>query len=162
MRKFFGSLSALAAITCAMFFAMFLHDFVVGGSATADGVLIGLIIFFGALMGMTGYGAYRGFARAPASAHRVDDAALEARVLALAADNEGAITVAELALKAAVPLDRAEAALDALAVRGRANLETTESGEAVYRVKGFLSAADKKSARDPLAEDPLYSKAHLD
>ncbi|HEY4220375.1 MAG TPA: hypothetical protein VGO62_03515 [Myxococcota bacterium] len=156
MRQLLGILSALFAIACAAMTAMALHDAIIGDGKTPQGILIGLTIFFGALTVMCGGAAYRTLSSTNARTDgnvanaRADDDALEVQILALAATNEGAVTVAEVALHAAVPLDRAERALDALSVRGRADVETTASGATIYRVHGFLSPADKRTARDPL------------
>src|SRR5438128_290601 len=117
MRKTLGAVSALMAAGCAMFFVFALHDLIAGDGKTSPGVLAGLTVFFGLLTLMCGGAAYRSLFTAGAQADArsaagatgaasADD--VEARILALAATNEGVVTVAEVALHGGIPLDRAE------------------------------------------------------
>ena len=150
MRQSLGLISGFFAIACGAFFSMALHDWIVGDGKTSPGVLLGMTVFFGALTAMCAGASYKAlFMPAPSKQRGADD--VEHRVLALAATNEGRITVAELALHAAITLEQAELALDGLAARGRADVEVTASGETVYRVRGLMSAGEKSTARDPIA-----------
>lgn len=158
MRKFLGGLYGTLALGSAMFFTMFAVDLVTGGNPnTTPGVLAGLVIFFGGLAFSSGYGAYRMLATKGVAARAPDvvaheqpgiDIALEARVLALAAQSKGRVTIAEVAVTCGVSLEAAEAALDALAQRGHADMHITPDGQRVYVLEGFLSAAEKEQAQD--------------
>lgn len=156
MRKLLAALSGFFSLGSAMFFTMFVIDLIGGGSDTAPGVLAGLVIFFGGLTASSGYAAWRMWttkgaaARTGYAASRPAgvDIALEARVLALAARENGRVTVAEVAVACAVTLAQAEAVLDGLAQRGHANMHVTDDGQRVYVVGGFLSDAQKQEAQD--------------
>lgn len=156
MRKFLGVTCAVLGLGCAAFFVMAVGDLLTGGSPeTGASVLAGLAVFFGGLTAVTGFGAVRllttagAQGRTPTEAHGpVVDIALEARVLALAAESAGRLTVAEVAIGCAVSLADAERALDALTQRGHADLEVTAAGDAVYVVRGLLSAEEKRSTVD--------------
>lgn len=157
MRKFLGGLYSTLALGSAMFFTMFAVDLVTGGNPdTTPSVLAGLVIFFGGLAISSGYGAWRMLTTKGARARAPDavappsgiDIALEARVLALAAKSNGRVTIAEVAVACAVPLEQAEKALDELAQRGHANMHITDDGQRVYVLEGFLSDAQKQEAQD--------------
>lgn len=156
MRKFLGGLYSTLALGSAMFFTMFAVDLVTGGNPdTSPGVLAGLVVFFGCLAISSGYGAFRMLTTKGAAARAPDvvaepsiDIALEARVLALAAQSKGRVTIAEVAVACAVSLEDAENALDELAQRGHANMHITDDGQRVYVLEGFLSDAQKQEAQD--------------
>ena len=160
MRKFLGGLSAFFSLGSAMFFTMFAIDLITGGNPdTRPGVLAGLVIFFGGVTVSSGYAAWRMLTTKGLRARAPDvdrdagvDIALEARVLALAAQTHGRVTVAEIAVACAVPLEQAEATLDGLAQRGHANLLITDDGQQVYVLAGFLSDQEKSQAHDVMEE----------
>lgn len=161
LRKILGACSGFLAIGSAMFAAMAISDLVAGKPET--GVLIGLLVFFGGMTAATGYGAVRlmravapaattappaaPLAGADAAPSGPDiDIALEARLLAHAAQHAGRVTAAEIAVACAVPIDAATAALDGLAARGHADLQVSADGAAVYVIAGFLSKEQKERA----------------
>lgn len=159
LRKILGVFSGFLALGSAMFTAMAISDLVAGNSGTETGVLVGLLVFFGGLTAATGYGAarmLRAVAPAETTAPAAEaanapsgpeiDIALEARVLAYAAQHAGRVTAAEIAVACAVPIDAATAALDGLAARGHADLQVSADGAAVYVIAGFLSKEQKESA----------------
>lgn len=72
---------------------------------------------------------------------------LEAEVLRLAARHGGRLTVVEVVTELAVDADGAKQVLDALMVRGLAEIEVTDSGMLVYTFHDVASLPDKSSAR---------------
>lgn len=159
MRKLLGAMSGLLSLGSATFFTMFAIDLVTGGNPeTGAGVLAGLVVFFAGLTVSSGFAAYRMLATKGAAARaRADvslepsvpaDIAIEQRLLALAAQAKGRVTIAEVALSCAVSLEVAEQALDALVQRGHANMNITDEGDRVYVIAGFLSEQEKEQARD--------------
>jgi hypothetical protein len=166
VRKLLGTALTFLAFGCAAFFVAAVGDLITGGSPeTSAGVLAGLAVFFGGLAATTGFGAWRLFTTKGTSARAASlsanaasastaspgkgiDIDLEARVLALAAQHDGRVTVAEVAVACGVSLDRAEAALDLLTQRGHADLHITSDADRVYVLRGFLSDEEKQQAED--------------
>src|ERR1700745_3310457 len=91
-RSTLGTVSALMAAGCGMFFVFALHDWIVGDGKTGQGVLAVLTFFFGILTAMCGFSAYRAFFMPAAGEASLvgKNAALdvEQHILALAATNE--------------------------------------------------------------------------
>ena len=75
---------------------------------------------------------------------------LEAEVLRLAARRGAKLTVLEVATELAVGTDAAEAALGALATRGVAEIEVTESGMLVYAFRDISLLSEKARAKGVL------------
>ena len=163
-RKLLGFVSGVIALGSAMFVVMAVADLIGGTSATAQGVLMGLFVFFSGLVALTGWSAVQ-LLRDPAKALVATtttttttaptaptgpmngiDIALEAQILHLAARNDGRITATEIALECGVSLDAASKAIDLLAMRGYADLAVTPDGDTVYVIKGFVSRQEKHLA----------------
>jgi hypothetical protein len=72
---------------------------------------------------------------------------LEAEVLALAAKKEGKLTIVEVVTDMAVTPEEAKSVLDALAVRGMADFQVTDSGVVVYDFQDIRRLGDKSAAR---------------
>jgi hypothetical protein len=72
---------------------------------------------------------------------------LEAEVLRLAAQQQGKITVVETVTALAVTPEEAKEALDALARRGLADFQVTDSGVIVYAFHDVQKLSEKSKAR---------------
>ena len=72
---------------------------------------------------------------------------LEAEVLRLAGQHQGKITVVETVSALAVTPEEAKEALDALARRGLADFEVTESGVIVYAFHDVQRLSEKSKAK---------------
>ncbi len=71
------------------------------------------------------------------------DRLLPVRVLKLASENGGHLTIAQTAIELSVPLDEAEKALDECAAKGAAYIDIEPSnGLAIYRFPEYLPSAD--------------------
>ena len=76
---------------------------------------------------------------------------IEKQILALAAGQGGRITPTELAMATELNLQESRAALDALVTEGEFELQVAPGGTLLYSVAGFVPAADRALARDPMA-----------
>jgi hypothetical protein len=72
---------------------------------------------------------------------------LEAELLRLAARHSGRITIVEAVSELAVTPEEAKEALDALAVRGLADFEVTESGVVVYVFHDLEHLGEKSESK---------------
>jgi len=72
---------------------------------------------------------------------------LEAELLRLARRHAGRLTIVEVVGELAVPPEEAKDALDALAVRGLADFEVTDSGVIVYVFHDVQHLGDKHRSR---------------
>jgi hypothetical protein len=75
---------------------------------------------------------------------------LEAEILRLAREREGRLTTVEVAMHLAMTPEAAKEALDALVVRGLADLEITDAGLLVYSFYDIRHLGGKSSAKGVL------------
>jgi hypothetical protein len=106
------------------------------------GVLVGLVVLFG----VVAFGGWR-LTRWAAGG---DARSRERRVLEAARAAGGLVTVAEVALRCELAVPEARAMLEGMARQGACEPRVTSDGEIVYAFEGFLSAAEKGEAKDPL------------
>ena len=176
-RGLFGALGVVVALVGALFFFYFITEWSTGGDGkTQPGVYAGLIVFFGGLMAAGGYLAWRMFrprpassgatrpgAEQPGSARRgrdarghsqpgsappANEAERERRVLRLAEQEHGRVTVPEVAARCNMTFEESKAELDRLVLHRVAEIQVTASGVLVYVFRGFLSDKDKAGATD--------------
>ena len=149
-----------------------------GDGKTQPGVYAGLIVFFGGLMAAGAFLAWRmlrprpttsGAARPGAgragptprsSGSRrsgqpgsqppppADEAERERRVLRLAEQEHGRVTVPEVAARCTLTIEEAKTELDRLVLNQIAEIQVTTGGVLVYVFRGFLSDKDKARATD--------------
>jgi len=72
---------------------------------------------------------------------------VESELLRLAGRSGGRLTIVEVTAELAIPPEEAKQALDALALRGLADFEVTDSGVVVYVFHDIRHLGDKASAR---------------
>jgi hypothetical protein len=72
---------------------------------------------------------------------------VEAELVRLAGRHGGRLTIVEAVAELAIPPEEAKASLDALAVRGLADFEVTESGVVVYVFHDLLHSGEKTQSR---------------
>lgn len=115
---------------CLVFFSL---GFIVAPPTTADAGDITTCLLFLAFIAlpMLGSGAASLFF-ARRRQQQESDEAIQAAVLALAQQQNGVVTAADLALHRALPLLQAQDYLDQLAARGICRLEMTEEGETCF------------------------------
>ena len=177
-RGLLGALGIIVALFGALFFVYFITEWSSGGDGkTQPSVYAGLIVFFGGLMTAGAYLAWRmlrpqptasGAARPGAGqagpARRAggrrgsgqpesppppaDEAERERRVLRLAEQEHGRVTVPEVAARCGMTFEEAKTALDRLVLHQVAEIQVTASGVLVYVFRGFLSDKDKAGATD--------------
>jgi hypothetical protein len=158
-----GCLSAVG-IGMALFSAFIVAAAVVesatgGDGKTSPGVYAGLIVFFGGLLVLGAYLAWRMLrprpatagvgqaGAAPAEAPRTD-ASRERDVLRFAEAEHGRVTIPEVAARCDMTVLEAKATLDRLVMQQAATIQVTERGVLVYVFPGFMSDEDKARAND--------------
>ena len=165
-RGVLGCVGIGIALFGGLFFAMFLVTLLTGGDGkTETGVLAGLVVFFGGMLVVGLYLAWRMFSQKPAppavrGAGRPGtgvptappppqtDEERERRVLRLAERERGRVTIPETATNCDMSLADAKATLDRLVLVEIAEIQVTQSGVLVYVFPGFLSDEDKAKATD--------------
>ncbi len=75
---------------------------------------------------------------------------IEAEILRLAGEHQGRLTAVEVATQLAMTPEGAKEALDALALRGQAELEITDAGVLVYSFYDIRHLGGKPSAKGVL------------
>ena len=134
----------LIALAAFMFVGYLRAD--VGGASALFALLLtvvlpaaaGVALLTGRLRGGVGGGARRDELR---------QQTLEAELLRLAGRRAGKITIVEAVGELAVTPEEAKHALDALAVRGLADFEVTDSGVVVYVFHDVQNLGDKARSR---------------
>lgn len=111
---------------------------------TEPGVVAGLGLFF-AVIGWLGYR----LARNSQTRSRPAGPTPEQRILALAKQNKGRITLAEVVLGTGLGADEAREHLREMVRDGMAELHVSDGGDEVYAFAGFMPET-KQTARDPL------------
>lgn len=106
------------------------------------GVLAGLAVFF-AIVGVLGYRLAtsknpRNIARSP-----------EQRILALAKQMQGRVTLAEVVLHCQLEIEQARSHLREMVRKGLAELHLSDQGDEVFMFGGFAPET-KETAKDPL------------
>jgi hypothetical protein len=177
-RGVFGVLGVVVGLVGALFFVYFIVEWAGGGDGkTEPGVYAGLIVFFGGLTAADGYLAWRMLRHRPSSSGAArpganqggagrrgsgvrgtaqpasptppaNDAERERRVLRLAEQERGRVTVPEAAARCTMTIEEAKAELDRLVLHEIAEIQVTERGVLVYVFRGFLSDKDKARATD--------------
>lgn len=177
-RGLLGALGIVVALVGALFFVFFVTEFSSGGDGkTEPGVYAGLIVFFGGLTAAGAYLAWRmlrpqpatsgaarpgagqtGPARRPGNPRGsgqpgsppppANQAERERRVLRLAEQEHGRVTVPEVAARCTMTIEEAKTELDRLVLHQVAEIQVTASGVLVYVFHGFLSDKDKAGATD--------------
>ena len=177
-RGLLGGLGIVVALFGALFFVYFITELSSGGDGkTQPGVYAGLIVFFGGLMAAGAYLAWRMLRPQPASSGAArpgadqagaarrpggqrgagqpgsppppaTEAERERRVLRLAEQEHGRVTVPEVAARCNMTFEESKAELDRLVLHDVAEIQVTASGVLVYVFRGFLSDKDKAGATD--------------
>ncbi|HZO25616.1 MAG TPA: hypothetical protein VFH48_06430 [Chloroflexota bacterium] len=177
-RGLLGGLGIVVALFGALFFVYFITELSSGGDGkTQPGVDAGLIVFFGGLMAAGAYLAWRMLRPQPASSGAArpgadqagaarrpggqrgagqpgsppppaTEAERERRVLRLAEQEHGRVTVPEVAARCNMTFEESKAELDRLVLHDVAEIQVTASGVLVYVFRGFLSDKDKAGATD--------------
>jgi hypothetical protein len=177
-RGLLGALGIAIALVGALFFVFFVAEFSSGGDGkTQPGVYVGLIVFFGGVLAAGAYLAWRmlrpqpaasGTSRPgsgqPASSRRAGGSRgmgqpgsppppasageRERRVLRLAEQERGRVTIPEVAARCHMTIDESKTELDRLVLHQVAEIQVTASGVLVYVFPGFLSDKEKARATD--------------
>lgn len=161
-----GAVGLAVTLVSAFFVATALVEWSNGGDGkTSAGVYAGLMVFFGGLLAIGAYLAWRmlsprgaqtgargngasgggSFDAAPTPS---SDAEREQQVLRFAESEHGRVTVPEVAAHCGMTIGEAKATLDRLVLQSVAELQVTPSGVLVYTFPGFLSDEDKRRAVD--------------
>lgn len=173
-----AAIGAVIALVSAFFVAAAVVESATGGDGkTSPGVYAGLIVFFGGLMAAGAYLAWRMLRSQPASSGAArpgadqagaarrpggqrgagqpgsppppaTEAERERRVLRLAEQEHGRVTVPEVAARCNMTFEESKAELDRLVLHDVAEIQVTASGVLVYVFRGFLSDKDKAGATD--------------
>jgi hypothetical protein len=155
-----GCLAAVGlgmALVSAFFVAAAVVESASGGDGkTSPGVYAGLIVFFGGLMVLGAFLAWKmlrprpapGQAGAAAAPPPRTDASRERDVLRFAEAEHGRVTIPEVAARCDLTVMEAKATLDRLVMHQAATIQVTQSGVLVYVFPGFLSDEDKARAND--------------
>lgn len=118
-----------------------LADLITGGDGTTEpGIIAGLLVFF-LLVGYAGYRLYRSSPAQPL-------ASPEQRILALATQMQGRVTLAEVVLHSGLEVPQARELMKRLVRQGLAELYISDGGEEVYAFGGLMPQ-EKQSAKDP-------------
>jgi hypothetical protein len=165
-RGILGCVGIGIALFGGLFFAMFLVTLLTGGDGkTETGVLAGLVVFFGGMLAVGVYLAWRMFSQKPAAAAArgagrpgtgvpsappppQTDEERERRVLRFAEHERGRVTIPEVATNCDMSLADSKGTLDRLVLADVAQIQVTQTGVLVYVFPGFLSDEDKAKATD--------------
>ena len=147
MRTILGIAAILFALANSVFVIAAISDLIGGASGTSNGILLGMLVLFGALTALGAWVAKRMFGHDKAVALR----AREQIVLETARSRGGRLTVAELAATTPLTVEQAHSALEQLCRQRIAEIHYTDDLTPVYAFRGLLSEQGKASARDPLA-----------
>lgn len=134
---------ALIALALFMFVGFLGAD--VGGVAAIAALLITVVLPAGAGIALVS-GRLRGGSRSSRTAE-LRQQTLEAELLRLAGRHDGKLTIVEAVGELAISPEDAKQALDALAVRGLADFEVTDSGVVVYVFHDVQKLGDKQHSR---------------
>lgn len=140
LRKILAVPLALVSLFGVVLVCAAIGDLVGGDGKTGPGMLVGLLVFFGGITAGTGWGAlrlWRGGGFRP-EAH-------EARVLQLARENGGRLSVADVSIGLSLPLKQAQLCLDHLAREGAAEHLVSDDGTVLYGIRS-AGLLDKASA----------------
>ena len=140
-----GCLGWFVLASSGFFVLAALGDLLSGGTGeTEPGVIAGLGVFFT----ITGYLGWRLIKNSQNSA-KANQPTPEQRILALAKQNKGRITLAEIVLSCNLEADQARQHLREMVREGMAELHLSDGGDEVYAFAGFMPET-KQSAKDPL------------
>jgi len=73
---------------------------------------------------------------------------IQKTVLALAAQQNGFVSPAEVAMKASISLEKAQEFLENLQTKGFFELRITQKGDVLYRLSGFSDQEEKNNSLD--------------
>lgn len=127
---FIGFLMLAMSVPC---ITAAIYDVVTQSADLSGSLIVGSFMAFVALAGLVLVGFA---ARKPRPGLTVTES-FERRALALAHDNAGTLTVAQLALHTHLSVDQADATLEHLAKRGVAQARLTDGGDLIYSFPGF-------------------------
>jgi hypothetical protein len=165
-RGLLGATGIGMALVSGFFTAYFVGDLASSTPENTPGIDVGLVIMFGGLLAVGVAMAYWAFFKRPSASGAArpgtggtggQDAAptrpatpaeREHRVLLLAEQHHGRVTVPEVAAHCGLTIAEAKAELDRLAAAQVADLQVTSGGVLVYVFSGFLSDEDKRHATD--------------
>ncbi|CAN5769665.1 hypothetical protein BH23GEM10_BH23GEM10_02890 [soil metagenome] len=135
---------ALIALAAFMFVGFLGAD--VGGAAAIAALLITVVLPAGAGVALVS-GRLRGVGSGSSRTAELRQQTLEAELLRLAGRHDGKLTIVEAVGELAISPEDAKQALDALAVRGLADFEVTDSGVVVYVFHDVQRLGDKPHSR---------------
>ena len=177
-RGLLGGIGILIALVGGLFLSVFVVEAVSGGDGkTEPAVYAFLIVFFGGLTAAGGYLAWRMLRPRPATSGSArpgaeptasgqrgrggrragragaptapaNEAERERRVLRLAEQEQGRVTISEVAARCTMTMEESKAELDRLVLHDVAEIQVTSTGVLVYVFPGFLSDKDKARATD--------------
>jgi hypothetical protein len=177
-RGLLAAVGIIIALVGGLFFSVAFSEFAAGGDGKTDPpIYVGLIVFFGGLTAAGAYlawrmlrprpasagaarpgaepttsgqrgGGRRGAGSPPAPTPPANEAERERRVLRLAEQEHGRVTVPEVAARCTMTIAEAKAELDRLVLNEIAEIQVTATGVLVYVFPGFLSDKDKARASD--------------
>jgi hypothetical protein len=146
MRTVGGVVCVIIALVA---FAVAMPGFAELFSGAANGGTYGALVFLLGTGSAASYGAFRALrSGSPPAAPPAADATRV--ILALAAQEGGRVTLAEVVAKTPLGLEQAREALDELSRRNMASSIVTEDGVELFQIKGLLGPAQKLAARDIL------------
>ncbi|MCC7369446.1 MAG: hypothetical protein IT306_13545 [Chloroflexi bacterium] len=161
---------AAVAVGCLFFVAASVVELATGGDGkTSPAVYAGLLVFFGGMAAVSGFGAWKLYRSRPAASGAARPGAggtgggygyggppepprtaeeREQRVLDLARAQRGRVTLPEVASACDMTVTDSKETLDTMVLQGIAELRVTETGVLVYVFPGFLSDEEKRGAQD--------------
>jgi hypothetical protein len=138
MRKFWGITGVLILLFSAFFVAAATGDILKGGDGKNSlGVLWGLLVFFSGT-GIGGAVMIKSFLWNKVGPPQVSDFDQEQRVLWLAQNKAGIVTVPEAALHCRLSIEDAKHVLDRMSTQGVAELRFRDDGSYFYVFNGFV------------------------
>lgn len=165
-RGILGCVGIGMALFGGLFFSLFLFMPVVDTDGNSDqAVRAGLVVFFGGMLTVGAFLAWRMFSQKSAAAAArgagrpgtgvptsppppQTDEERERRVLRFAERERGRVTIPEVATNCDLSLADSKQALERLVLAEVAEIQVTQSGVLVYVFPGFLSDEDKAKATD--------------
>ncbi|MEA2640973.1 MAG: hypothetical protein QOF51_2367 [Chloroflexota bacterium] len=154
LRKLSGIFGVVLLTIGLPFVAMALHDVITGDSKTERGVLLGLVVLFGAMsfwgfkLAASAFNWQPFWPQLRAPKFRVRTGRQkEQAVLALAAAVGGRVTMVEVAAKCNLTIDEADAILHNLAARHAVEMLIADDGTIVYDFE-ILSRSEKARAKE--------------
>ncbi|HPO49182.1 MAG TPA: hypothetical protein PLO89_02560 [Spirochaetota bacterium] len=147
MRKFITFCGFLIVSLSVVFICAALGD-LIKGDDPQKGIIWGLLFFFILTSAGGGYLIKKNIFYDKKEERKK----LNQKILEIAKENGGMITVAEVSSESGIDLDAAKAILNDFSEKGFADVKVSDKGSVIYVFNGFLSKEEKNNAKDPLEE----------